>query len=182
MFQSSMINNYHTQSFSHHPSCQLFRIISVKDAGLPVLDNRCRFHGTCLGRTDRKSPRSFTYIHLRKDVGFRPSSQRLLTNHSSSTSSNAEICPETYCLCSSLAVVGVLQGTIQILEDVYETATYATIEAGGCPSTDAGSPVTTSSKTESNCVPTPTILPSSTTNRPSSTQPVDWMITCVASP
>ncbi|KAF6235228.1 hypothetical protein HO173_006422 [Letharia columbiana] len=95
--------------------------------------------------------------------------------------SNAEICPETYCLCSSLAVVGVLQGTIQILEDVYETATYATTEAGDCPSTDAGSPVTTSSKTRSDCVPTPTILPSSTTNRPSSTQPVDWMITGTSS-
>lgn len=181
MFQSSMINNYHTQSFSHHPSCQLFRIISVKDASLPVLDNRCRFHGTCLGRTDRKPPRRCTYIHLRKNVGFRPPFQRLSTNYSSSTSSNAEICPETYCLCSSLAVAGVSQ-SIQMSEDVYETATYATTEAGGCPSTDAGSPVTTSSKTGSTCVPTPTILPSSTTNRPSSTQPVGWMITCVASP
>ena len=146
-------------------------------------------YDVCLCRTDREPSRPLIGLAgLRKDVSLYLRSERPSTDYSSSLSSNISVCPETYCLCSSLELGEVFRGTVPFLAEVNQTAAYATTEAGGCPLTAPGSLVTTSLKTGSACDPTPgppvttspIVSPSSTTNQTSSTQPVNWMITYVA--
>lgn len=141
-------------------------------------------HYTYLCSTYTASPSKFFHISLLIDVGLCPRSQTFSTNSFPLLSVNRHICPEVYCLCSTIGLARIKQGNITLLREVTETAAYAIIE-GGCPynaAADAGLPLVTSSKTGSTCGSVTSIMPSSTMIKPSSTRPVSWMITSVASP